>query len=58
MSKVDGDRLMEDGGKACGDISHRLCPVELESETGNGDIGEEELGFNVQESLAEEVQEK
>ena len=58
MSDVDGDRLMENGGKASGDISHRLCPVELESEAGNGDIGEEELGFNVQESLAEEVQEK
>ena len=28
MSQVDGDRLMEDGGKACGDISHRFCPVE------------------------------
>ena len=28
MSIIDGDRLMEDGGKVCGDVSHRLCPEE------------------------------
>ena len=47
MSVTDGDRLMEEGGKASGDISHRLCPVEEELETGNVDIDEEELEFDV-----------
>ena len=37
---------MEDGGKACGDISHCLCPEEDIAVPGSGCIYEEELEFN------------
>ena len=43
MSILDGDRLMEDGGKACCNISHRLCPEEDSTEAGKGNVSEEKL---------------
>ena len=47
MSIIDGDRLMEDGGKACGDISHRLCPEEDFTEAGNRHVSEEKLDVDL-----------
>ena len=45
MSVIDGDRLMEDGGKACGDISHRSCPKEEFTTAGKGHVSEGKLNY-------------
>ena len=44
MSIIDGDRLMEDGGKVCSDASHRLCPEEDFTQASNEKVAGEKLG--------------
>ena len=44
MSVFDGDRLIEDGGKVCGDASHRLYPEEDFAQASNEKVSGEKLG--------------